>query len=124
MSIVTALLLAAAGGFVGSALRYLIVLACKHLWGDRYPWGTFVVNVLGCFIIGLFFGLWEDTGYNPAVRALLMAGVCGGFTTFSTFCLDSIKLLDRGRIVLFLSYVATTAALCLSATCLGLLLTK
>ena len=73
------MLIAGLGGFAGTCGRYLTGVAGKKLCGDKYPAGTFAVNVIGCFIIGLFVGLWNRHEMSPLVNALLISGFCGGF---------------------------------------------
>ena len=91
------MLIAGLGGFVGTCLRYLTGKLCHILMAGAFPLGTFVVNIVGSFIIGLLFGAAERTqSITPAVSALLITGFCGGFTTFSSFA-DDIYLLLQGR---------------------------
>ena len=83
------MLIAGAGGFVGTCGRFLINKWCAAMFHGAFPIGTFVVNLVGCFIIGLLFGLLEKTNLlTPGHNALLITGFCGGFTTFSTFAND------------------------------------
>lgn len=91
------MLLAGVGGFVGTCLRYLTGRLCQ-LWATGgFPLGTFVVNIVGCFIIGLLFGAAErSNAISSSMSALLITGFCGGFTTFSTFS-DDIFLLLQNR---------------------------
>ncbi len=79
------------GGFVGSVLRYLVSVAFANWLGSPFPYATFAVNIAGCFVMGILFGLSERAGVlSPEMRALLMAGFCGGFTTFSAFWAGSV----------------------------------
>ncbi len=98
--------LLATGGATGTLLRYF-----TYLWADKYlvqhlPWGTVVVNLLGSFVIGISWGLMEKYFYPPAVGLFVLAGLLGSFTTFSTFALDSIKLLNQSGLWVFLMYIA------------------
>lgn len=86
----TALLMVAAGGALGSVLRYL----CGFL--VQQPWATLTVNLLGSFLIGAC-ALYFASGENPLLRLLLVTGILGGFTTFSAFSLDSLQLLQLGE---------------------------
>ena len=100
------MLIAGLGGFVGTFGRYLTGVAGKKLFGDKYPVGTFAVNVIGCFIIGIFVGLWTRHEMSPLVNALLISGFCGGFTTFSSFADDMWVLGQKGDWATFGIYLA------------------
>ncbi len=108
------LLLIAAGGAVGSVLRYALALATQHWAGRAFPLGTLIVNVLGCFAIGLL-SVWLDRlpWATPDVRFALVTGVLGGFTTFSAFALETEELIRAH------SYAAAVLNVLLSV-CLGL----
>lgn len=93
------MLIAGLGGFAGTCGRYLTGVAGKKLFGDKYPAGTFAVNVIGCFIIGIFVGLWTRHDMSPLVNALLISGFCGGFTTFSSFSHDSFAMIQKRTMV-------------------------
>ena len=83
------ILLAGCGGFVGAAGRLLVCRWTAGVWHGAFPLGTFIVNVSGCFIIGLLFGLLEHAKVlTPTQNLLLVTGFCGSFTTFSTFAND------------------------------------
>lgn len=80
------MLIAGAGGFAGACCRYLVSRWCGETFNTAFPVGTFTVNIAGCFIIGLVFGLAQRSGALSAAHiALLTTGFCGGFTTFSSF---------------------------------------
>lgn len=80
------IIIAGCGGFVGTAGRYLVGKWSSGMWHGAFPMGTFLVNIIGCFIIGLFFGLLEHAKVmTPNENVLLITGFCGGFTTFSSF---------------------------------------
>jgi fluoride exporter len=88
----------AIGGAIGSVARYLVAIGSGKLFGLSFPWGTLIINIVGSFLIGAFvesFALKWDA--PQAARAFLTVGICGGFTTFSTFSLDSYLLIDRGQ---------------------------
>ena len=119
------LLLVAFGGGVGSVARYL----CQKWFGESYPHpfpsGTFVVNLVGCFLIGIIYAASEKTTFvAPQVRLLLITGFCGGFTTFSTFAFENMNLLRAGDIVYFLIYVSASVVLGILAVFAGIGLTK
>lgn len=87
----------AVGGAVGSALRYMTTLGAARLVGTSFPLGTLLVNVLGCLLAGFVFGLAEERAVlSPIVRILLLTGFLGGYTTFSTFAVETVTLLQDG----------------------------
>ena len=107
-----AMLLAGVGGFVGTCLRYLTGKLCHLLVAGAFPLGTFVVNIVGSFIIGVLFGAAERTNtITPAVSALLITGFCGGFTTFSSFADDIYLLLQERHYATFVLYTVLTVVL-------------
>lgn len=93
-------LLVALGGAVGSVLRYLVTLIVARATPPTFPFGTFVVNLSGCIALGLLVGAAEQRALlSTGSRALLMVGVLGGFTTFSTFALENVVLLRSGDLL-------------------------
>ena len=122
---VKTLILIGLGGGVGSILRYLLgMYLYKHFPGS-FPWGTWVANVLGCFLIGLFMALSERSpGLDPEWRQLLVVGFCGGFTTFSAFSVESLSLLQNDQPITAFLYIAASVIVGLSATLLGFFLMK
>ena len=118
-----AYLFVAAGGAAGSVARYAIGLAVARLTGPGFPWGTVLINIAGSFVIGWFAELTAPYGRMPATeatRALVMAGLCGGFTTFSAFSLQTIDLLRAGQTTRAVANVVGSVVLCLLATALGM----
>jgi fluoride exporter len=111
------------GGALGGVTRYAIDNLLTRIAGNKFPWGTLVVNVVGCFLIG-YLGEPALTSMSfsalPGARFLIAIGVFGGFTTFSFFSMQTFELLQNGRIVRALLYAAGSIFLCLSATALGL----
>lgn len=101
------MLIVGSGGFFGSAARFAFGGLVQRLAPSAlFPWGTLAVNVTGCFLIGLLFGLSEARQiFSPEARLFLFIGVLGGYTTFSTFGLESINLLRDGEWLRALSYV-------------------
>lgn len=94
-----------AGGFLGSVSRYLLSRWIAGSWLHAWPAATFSVNMLGCLLIGLLFGIFERTGIvGPETRLFLVAGFCGSFTTFSTFAAESLSLLRSGQWFVFTGY--------------------
>ena len=105
------------GGFIGSVGRYLLGLVPVE--GD-FPLMTFAVNFAGAVLIGAVFeAATEGSGLPDNAVLFLKTGVCGGFTTFSTFSLESVTLLQRGRTGLALAYMALSAGLCLAGVLAG-----
>ena len=113
------------GGGIGSAFRYLTsVLSDKYIQ-NSFPWATFLVNVIGCLIIGILIGiLAKQEAENTTVKWLFVTGFCGGFTTFSTFALENIKLFQSGNTFIALLYIALSVILGIFAVWSGMLLMK
>ena len=98
--------IAGCGGFVGTAGRYLVGKWSNGIWHGAFPMGTFLVNIIGCFIIGIFFGLLENAKVmTPQENVLLITGFWGGFTTFSSFADDMWVLGQKGDWVTFGIYL-------------------
>lgn len=113
----------AAGGAVGSVLRYWLSTWVYALAGRGFPYGTLVVNVLGCFAVGvLFVVLLERLSDDTVLRAGLLIGLIGGFTTFSTFSLETFNLIEEGEWLKALLNMAGSVVLGLGATWIGVLL--
>jgi CrcB protein len=112
------------GGFVGSVLRYLLGLI--HLSEKtQFPLMTMLINVAGALAIGIIVGLTEKfSGLSPQVILFLKVGVCGGFTTFSTFALETSQLFSAGKTTLGLVYIVLSVVLCVLAVLLGRSLVK
>jgi len=120
------ILAVAIGGAIGSVGRYLINTVWLPAAGPHaLPWGTLTVNVAGSFLYGLLFAVL--TAYLPAsgtLRVALLAGFLGGFTTFSSFSFESVRLIQEGQAVLAMVYVVASVVSCLLALWLGLALVK
>ena len=94
------------GSFIGGAARYLVSIAMKTV-GKGFPWGTLVVNLVGCLIIGLLWGFFSRNSSESSSWALFMTvGICGGFTTFSTFSKEALMMLQAGNFMSLMAYVA------------------
>ena len=113
------LLWIALGGAAGSVLRYLIGGAVQKMSGAAFPVGTFAVNVTGCFLIGIFAQHYMNIQTHPQMRALLITGFCGGYTTFSAFSLETAGLMDGGEYTKAAAYILLSMTLSVGATFAG-----
>lgn len=121
----TELLLVAVGGALGSIARYGVSVAAARIVGPNLPVGTFVVNVVGSFAMGVFIGLLAlRFSGSPAIRLFVAVGILGGFTTFSSFSLDAVTLYERGDVLLAGGYVVASVLLSLAALFGGLSLVR
>lgn len=118
------IILVGLGGFIGAASRYKMGLIIVHLaLVEKFPLSTCIINILGCFLIGLISGFVEKTQLiTPEVRLLLMTGVLGGFTTFSTFGLETFSLIRRNNFQFAFLYVGVSVGAGIFAVWLGLYL--
>ena len=109
---IKAMLIAGLGGFMGTCLRYLTGRLC-HLWElGGFPLGTFIVNIVGSFIIGALLGLAERNNFiTPTMNVLLVTGFCGGFTTFSSFADDIFLLMQQRNWTIFAIYTSLSIIL-------------
>ena len=115
----------AIGGALGAVSRYSFGLAALALIGNRFPWATLGVNVVGAFLIGLAAVLIGDKMLDGEPwRPLIIVGFLGAFTTFSAFSLDTLLLLQQGNYNSALAYMFGSVALCLGATVAGMQLAK
>lgn len=118
------IILVGIGSGIGGICRYLISLFMSQA-RNGFPWGTFMVNVAGCLLIGILWGATSRLqNISPSLSLLLMTGFCGGFTTFSTFSKEGLTLLHANSYILFLSYVIGSVALGRMAVALGYYTTK
>ena len=108
-------LLVALGGAGGSVLRYML----SNI-NTSFPWGTFAVNVLGSFLIGLLVGLMSKGVLSPEMKLLLVTGFCGGFTTFSTFANESFSMMKAGDALQMALYLAASVVIGILAVWLGM----
>ena len=114
------LAIAGAGGFIGTVARLLIFKYFQTSVSSVFPWSTLVVNVLGCLLIGIIYGISErEEIFSPDVRLFLTVGICGGFTTFSTFSNDALMLIRQQEWFRFALYASLSLFAGLVAVYLG-----
>ena len=120
------ILLVALGGAAGSVARYLLSKAIQDTAATAFPWGTMAVNVAGCLLIGLLYGLASGNGtrLGADLKLMLTVGFCGGFTTFSTFANESLTLAKTGDALLSAAYIGLSVALGMLAVMAGAQLAK
>jgi CrcB protein len=113
----------AAGGALGSIARYWLAVGVARLTGPQFPWGTILINIGGSFVIGFFAALTAAGAGRLSVpsdlRTFVMVGICGGFTTFSSFSLQTLELLRDGRTPQALANIGLSVMLCLGAVAAG-----
>lgn len=119
----TALWVAIAGG-AGSLSRYGVGLAGQRWLGDRFPYGTLAVNLLGCFLIGVVMVIAEARQMDPRIRLAAVGGFLGGFTTYSAFAYETLALAERRSAALAALYAGLTIIGCFLACAAGLLLAR
>jgi CrcB protein len=115
------ILMVALGGALGSVVRYMVAGAVQPAWWPGFPFGIFVVNITGGLVMGLITALAAlKLNLTPEMRAFLTTGILGGYTTFSTFSLDSAMLMERGAYVQAAAYVTGSVVLSILALFAGL----
>jgi CrcB protein len=113
------------GGAVGSMLRYAVQKFFQAQSAAPFPMGTLLVNIAGCFLIGILWAIVSRTlAFNEEIKLLLMTGFCGGFTTFSAFTLEGIGLLKENKTTLFFIYLTASVVGGLLATLIGIRIAK
>ena len=119
-------LLVAIGGAIGSVLRYGAGVFVGSLWRDPFPLGTLLINIVGSLVMGLFVGLMARLlpGWQNEARLFFAVGVLGGFTTFSSFSLDAISMIERGDVLPATLYVLLSVAISIPALYIGLVVMR
>ncbi len=119
------LLFVGTGGFLGTIARYLTQLLVERLLHSTFPWGTFVANISGCFVIGLVYALSDRGGLlNPEWRMFLTVGFCGGFTTFSSFAYNNFTMLSETNLIQFFGNIFLSLFFGVMAVYLGIVLIR
>lgn len=119
------ILAVALGGAIGSVARYLGGIGVGKIFNLDFPWGTLIINIAGSFLIGVFVESFALRWNLPqAMRVFLTVGICGGFTTFSTFSLESYLLIDRGELGAAVAYIAASVVVSILALFGGLQLVR
>lgn len=113
------------GGGLGSVLRYGVSVVGMRVLGDGFPWPTLLINIVGSALMGLLTGWLAVQGNAPqALRLFVATGILGGFTTFSTFSLETVLLYERGQLGLAVAYVATSVGVGVGALVLAMKLAR
>lgn len=118
------ILIVGLGSFIGGILRYILSVLIQNRIQLVFPLGTFLVNVIGCFVIGVLFGLSERTAISVEWRLFFATGICGGFTTFSAFSLETMTLMRTDQLLYAGLYVVASVLVGVASTFLGYALFK
>ncbi len=112
------------GGAIGALFRYGILGFVYRHFSNAFPWGTLSVNSIGAFLIGILWGVFEHFQFSDSIRIFLFIGILGAFTTFSTFCLESVNLIRNGEIKYALVYIFSSNLIGILLVFLGLFMAK
>ncbi|MDP3452229.1 MAG: fluoride efflux transporter CrcB [Bacteroidales bacterium] len=119
------LLLIGSGSFLGGVTRYLVSKTIHETFTTSFPFGTFAVNIFGCLLLGIIYGISERASFtNTELKMFLTVGFCGGFTTFSTFAGEGFALLRDSNIIYFSLYAGLSVVLGVLAMALGIALVR
>jgi len=122
---VKSILIVGLGGFIGTVARFLISRYFQENVLSVFPWSTFIVNIIGCLLIGIIYGISEKGDVlSPEIRLFLTVGICGGFTTFSTFSNDSFMLIREQEWMRFALYTSLSVFIGLMAVYIGRFIIK
>jgi CrcB protein len=113
------ILLVGLGGFLGSTLRYLVYIFIDKRFTGSFPVATFSVNIIGSFVLGLLVALFLKNSLSDSMRLLLAVGLCGSFTTFSTFAMENLNLLSQKEILTSFLYISLSVVIGLAAAFTG-----
>lgn len=115
----------AIGGAIGSVLRYMLQIQCVTWFGSKFPYGTLLVNTIGSLLIGfLSIYLLDKLAVGSELRFAILVGLLGGFTTFSTFSLETVNLIQQGNLVSAASNIVLSVILCVAACYFGVILAR
>lgn len=113
------------GGGLGSLVRFLFGKWVNSFHNSNFPFGTFIINIVACFVLGFIIGLADQKQIlSPAIRLFLVVGFCGGFSTFSAFSSETLTLIQQGQNSTMLLYVLLSVVVCLIASFGGLLIAE
>ncbi len=114
-----------AGAIAGALGRHYMMIAASRIFGNTFPWGTLIINILGSFLIGVVIEVFAlKLNASQELRAFLTVGILGSFTTFSTFSLDTATLIQRGEILMASTYVVSSVLIGLASLFAGIYITR